>query len=442
MLSLRESRHGRLVTITGPVLSGKKTHLERLLNSAHGTIWKGGKSHSSIVLAKHPKDGAKTPGKIRSYDALETTEPDGIADLVRPNTEAVIISGVNFFPRKILDLLQALVVSNRQVYVSGLNLNWKGEPYNYMPEIMALSDEIILTRAPCMEPGCQRVATRSEKVEEKIRGRRRVCIDDHDFAGRPSPRHFLKRQTGGIELFVGNMYASKSTTWRERMQELDANGIDYEVFKWIKDKRYKERGEGYVPFGKGYIGFHNSEEKIPAVVVRNMDDILKYLDGETKIKEVDAASRKRKLGHVFIDEGQFIAGISDKVRNRIYQGYRFYVTGLMRDYRMQPFKEIANLLALADTINIMHAYCEVCGREASESQRLVKKNGKWAHAHFKGDKVVVGAKEEESEVKEKYEARCIDCLKVVGAPKPSYRFPRYNPPRTRKEARRLMREMQ
>lgn len=442
MGSLRESRHGRLVTITGPVLSGKKTYLERLLNSAHGTIWKEGKNHNTIVLAKHPKDGAKSPGKIRSYDALETTEPDEIAGLVKPNTEAVMISGVNFFPRKILDLLQAIVASNRLVYVSGLNLNWKGEPYNYMPEILALSDEILLTRAPCMEPGCQRAATRSERSDDGPQGRRRVCIDDHDFAGRPGPKHFLKKQTGGLELFVGNMFASKSTTWRERMQELDANGIGYEVFKWIKDKRYTERGEEYVPFGKGEIGFHNSDERIPAVVVRNMDDILKYLDGETNIKEVDATSRKRKLGHVFIDEGQFIAGISERVRERIYQGYKFYITGLMRDYRMQPFKEIANLLALADSINIMHAYCEVCGREASESQRLVKRKGKWAHAHFKGDKVLVGAKEEGKEIKDKYQARCIDCMKVPGTPKPVYKFPRYNPPRTRKEARRLMREMQ
>jgi thymidine kinase len=442
MGSLRESRHGRLVTITGPVLSGKKTYLERLLNSAHGTIWKKGKNHDTIVLAKHPKDGARSPGKIRSYNALETTDPDEIADLIKPNTEAVMISGINFFPRKIIDLLQAVVASNRLVYVSGLNLNWKGEPYNFMPEIMALSDEILLTRAPCMEPGCQRVATRSEKIDERPRGRRRVCIDDHDFKGRPSPKHFLKRQTGGLELFVGNMFASKSTTWRERMRELDANGIEYVVFKWLKDKRYKERDEDYVPFGKGEIGFNNSDEKIPAITVRNMDDILKYLDGETRIKEVDEKSRKRKLGHVFIDEGQFIAGISEKVRERMYQGYKFYITGLMRDFRMLPFKEMANLLALADTINIMHAYCVLCGREASESQRLVKKNGKWSPAHFKGDKVVVGGKGEGKTVTDAYEARCIDCIKVSGAPKPKYIFQRYKPPKTRKEARRLMREMQ
>jgi thymidine kinase len=172
-----------------------------------------------------------------------------------------------------------------------------------------------------------------------------------------------------------------------------------------------------------------------------------YIDGRTPFKEINEKSKKRRLGHIFIDEGQFIKGIFEEVRTRMYQGYKFYITGLMRDFTMKPFNEIANLLTIADNINVMHAYCEACGREASESQRLVKQHSKWVKASYKlrekeqlGDGT--GGKEEGKEIENRYEARCKDCLKVPGAPKPIYKFPRYTPPRSRREAIKAMDERQ
>ncbi|MFH1064490.1 MAG: hypothetical protein V1729_05395 [Candidatus Woesearchaeota archaeon] len=423
MLSFRGSRHGELITITGPNLSGKTTELERLLNSAHGIIWDPDQGESSnIVVAKHPRDDISNPGKIAGYPALETADPDAIAARVTRETEAVVISGINFFEDpKIVDLLHALVISNRKVYVAGHNLDWEGRPFNFMPQIMSISNSFILKDAPCMVQGCRLGATRSQKVGSL--GERR-CLTHHYFKGRPDVR--IDR-LGGMELFVGNMYASKTTAWYEKMKELDAKGIRYAVFKWFNDKRFSERGKEYSVFDKGVIGMNNHKASIPAVLVRDMDDMIKYIKCETGIAELDSMNARSPVSHIFIDEGQFIKGIYNGVNDMIYQGYRFYVTGLLRTFKMEPFGEMAELLAIADKISVMYAYCESCGLKATESQRLIVCQGEKFPAPYMDKDIAVGSKETDEKVTEVYEARCIDCMEIPGKPKGHYTFKRYVP---------------
>ncbi len=423
MLSFRGSRHGELITITGPNLSGKTTEIERLLNSAHGIIWDPAKGESSnIVVAKHPRDDISNPGKIAGYPALETDDPDLIAKQVTKDTEAVVISGINFFEDpKIVDLLHALVLSNRKVYVAGHNLDWEGKPFNFMPQIMSISNNFILKDAPCMVQGCRLGATRSQKLSSS--GERR-CLIHHSFRGRPDVH--IDR-LGGLELFVGNMYASKTTAWYEKMKELDAKGIRYVVFKWSNDKRFSERGKEYRVFDKGVIGMNNHKASIPAILVRDMADVIRYIRGETGIDGLDSMNRKSPVGHIFIDEGQFIEGIYAGVRDMIYQGYRFYVTGLMRTFKIEPFGEMADLLTIADNISVMYAYCEACGQKATESQRLIVRNGQKSPAPYLDKDIAIGSKEADEDVTEVYEARCMDCMEIPGKPKGDYSFKPYVP---------------
>ncbi len=444
MLSFREERYGKITTITGPVLSGKTTHLERLLHSAYGSIWKKGKrTENSIVLAKHPLDDVKSKGSIAGYDALQTEDPGEIAKLIQPNTEAVVISGINFFEDsdkerpKIIELLKALVASNRRVYAVGHNLDWNGEPFNFMPKIMALSDDFLITKAPCMVPGCSRDATRSQKVGSK--GERR-CIHHHFFDGRPDHKHFLIDQTGGLDLFVGSMFASKTTTWLWKMKELEAKGIDYEVFKWNLDTRYDDKMKIFKNWDTGTIGLNNRAKKLEAITVENMSKLLEYIDGRTPNRNLNDELRQKRISHIFIDEGQFIDGIYDGIKNRVYQGYRFYVTGLLRDFKMEPFRkalpggnpkndvepsveEIPNLMAIADNISVMQGYCKVCGRNATDSQRLVKKNGVVRPANYSDPIVMVDGVNS-------YEARCKDCMEIPGMPDLKYDFSMYEPVRS------------
>lgn len=440
-LSFRKGRHGKIVTITGPVKSGKTTHLERLLNSASATIWKPG--DSNIILAKHPLDDLDIPGKIGGYPAVETDNPDKIAKLIRPETEAVVISGVNFFTNPhIVDLLQGLAMSNRRVYAAGHNLLWDGKPFNHMPMIMAMSDDFVLPNAPCVVDGCQMDATRSRLKEGNVskskskakkdqlllEGGERCCLKHHKYKSRPDHKPFLIDQVGGLELFVGSMYASKTTLWVEKMKELEANGLDYVVFKWLKDTRYGSNGKKKVrKYDTGLIGMNNQKDRIPAILVENAQDIKNYLKARTSRKDINEDVKNREIGHFFIDEGQFMEGLFDVVSDSIYRGYRFYVTGLMRTFTMEPFGDIPDLLTIAERINVLHAYCEDCGREATESQRMIKNGKLWVPASSAAEAVAVGGKEKGKSIKDRYEARCKDCLDVPDMAPLKYDFPRYEP---------------
>ncbi len=59
-------------------------------------------------------------------------------------------------------MVQRLLAEGRLVYVTGLNQDFRGEPFGVMPTLMALADEMSLLTAICQK--CHGVATRTQRV--------------------------------------------------------------------------------------------------------------------------------------------------------------------------------------------------------------------------------------------------------------------------------------
>jgi thymidine kinase len=102
---------------------------------------------------------------------------------------------------------------------------------------------------------------------------------------------------------------------------------------------------------------------------------------------------------IAIDEVQFfgaeLLGVVDELLAR---GVDVIAAGLDLDFRRRPWRVMSLLLCLAERVDKLSAVCEVCGEDASFTQRLV--HGKPATAR---DKTVrIGGHE-------LYEARCRDC---------------------------------
>ncbi len=75
----------------------------------------------------------------------------------------------------------------------------------------------------------------------------------------------------------------------------------------------------------------------------------------------------------FVDEAQFLYGerysgdfVAD-VMLMLDHGANFYICGLDMDWQGKPFPVCANLLALADRVIKLKAYCGECGGEASKT---------------------------------------------------------------------------
>lgn len=74
---------------------------------------------------------------------------------------------------------------------------------------------------------------------------------------------------------------------------------------------------------------------------------------------------------VGIDEAQFFDdGIIEVVQELADRGIRVIIAGLDMDFRRQPFGPMAQLCAIADSVDKIHAICIECGRLANYSYRL------------------------------------------------------------------------
>lgn len=116
-----------------------------------------------------------------------------------------------------------------------------------------------------------------------------------------------------------------------------------------------------------------------------------------------------KLDHVIIDEIQFFdEDIVDVVKILLDLDIKVTFGGLATDFRGEPFGQMPILLSLCDEIEKPTAICEVCGDDATRTQRLI--NGQ--PANYDDPIVLIGAEQN-------YEARCVKHHLVPNKPKPT-----------------------
>lgn len=400
--------------------SEKTTILEAILNSAHdGKLME----KEPFLIVKHPKDDPKQPEKIGKHAAHSLKNPDDIAKLVNETQRHIIIAGISHYESKdIVPLVDALVRSNRNVVASGLNLDARGHPYNHMPGLMSLADDVILTKAICNDNGCYREdAIRSVEVDEGVFEPR--CLHHFNYSGSPGT---TQDKEGAIVVFAGPMFASKSEKWSAIINRKKVSHVPYITLTWIDNERYgTNSGKRYV-FDEGEATLNNGK-RIAAVLVRNADDVVEYL------------KRKPGVRDVFIDEVMLldIDYANDKTDKNMLsvlnsysaKGYRFYLTGLNRNFKREPFIEMPKLMCLATHIEMSNAYCVTCGHPSTENQRMkLIAKGKYVPARY-NDPIVAtgGAKKKDEEPLQYYEARCLAHFELPDAPKPKYEFPKWPP---------------
>jgi thymidine kinase len=107
---------------------------------------------------------------------------------------------------------------------------------------------------------------------------------------------------------------------------------------------------------------------------------------------------ERDVNVVGIDEAQFFGPEIVNVCNQLtHEGIKVYCAGLKQDFKGEPFGSMGNLLTQADYTTLLTAICDVCGLEATTTQRLVD----GVPASRNAPQLLIGGKES-------YQARCKD----------------------------------
>lgn len=184
---------GRLHVIAGCMSSGKTGELIRLL-SRHSVIG------DSIVIYKHDVDSRDgTMARSRLGTEMEARVVSGPGGIDPDGCRVVAIEEAQFFGEGLTTVVRQLLEAGRLVYVTGLNQDFRGEPFGVMPELMSLADEISLLTAICQR--CHGVATRTQRIIDGapapwdsplilVGGAdyyEARCPDCHEVPGRPLP---------------------------------------------------------------------------------------------------------------------------------------------------------------------------------------------------------------------------------------------------------------
>lgn len=150
-------KKGSLEVICGSMFSGKTEELMRRLKRAEYAkqnvltikhkidVRKGGHhpcitSHNGIKREAFPFYGSK-----KCYDE--------ILQLTNDNINVIGLDELHFFPTGIIDFIQKLIDIGKHVIASGLDLNFRGEPFDVVATLLAKADRVTKLKAICVKCG-------------------------------------------------------------------------------------------------------------------------------------------------------------------------------------------------------------------------------------------------------------------------------------------------
>ena len=138
---------GRIEVICGSMFSGKT---EELINR----IKKSGKSYK---VFKPETDTRNIKNKIESHNKLEikATTIKNITDILKVKTkyEIIGVDEAQFFTHQIIEVCNVLANKGIRVIVAGLDMDYRGNPFGPMPNLLAIAEYVTKVHAVCTRSG-------------------------------------------------------------------------------------------------------------------------------------------------------------------------------------------------------------------------------------------------------------------------------------------------
>lgn len=152
--------HGRIEVIVGCMFSGKTEELIRRLRRAQ-------LAKQKVQVFKPAIDDRYSAEDVASHSSqrLPSHPVKSAADILLNLFDTTRVVGIDegqFFDDEIVSVVNKLANRGIRVIVAGLDMDWQGEPFHPMPQLMAIAEEISKQHAVCMS--CGAPATRTQKL--------------------------------------------------------------------------------------------------------------------------------------------------------------------------------------------------------------------------------------------------------------------------------------
>ena len=147
--------------ITGPMSCGKTEELLRRIRRCK-IAKKNIKIFSPAVDTREGGAFIKSRNGLTT-EAIKIEHSVQILHHVKPEDEVIAIDELQFFDDKIAKVITVLMNEGKAVIGTGLELDFKAEPFGSMPELMCLATRVDKLHAICMKCGCEH-ATRTQRL--------------------------------------------------------------------------------------------------------------------------------------------------------------------------------------------------------------------------------------------------------------------------------------
>ncbi len=149
-------QNGSIEVICGSMFSGKTEELLRRLKRAEF-------SKLNIAVFKPQVDKRYDYQKVVSHDdnAIKAISIESAKDILKLTNEVqvVAIDEAQFFDSELVAVCTELANSGTRVIIAGLDMDFLGNPFGIMPELLAIAEHITKVHAICID--CRAIANHS-----------------------------------------------------------------------------------------------------------------------------------------------------------------------------------------------------------------------------------------------------------------------------------------
>lgn len=161
-LEKNNKKKGSIEVVCGSMFSGKTEELLRRLRRAEI-------AQQKVLICKPSIENRYEKNKVVSHDrssidCILVKTASEILDLPT-DIDVLGIDEAQFFDNELVDICNTLANNGVRVIIAALDMDYEGRPFEPIPQLLSVADEVTKVRAICVK--CGDLATFSYRIVEK-----------------------------------------------------------------------------------------------------------------------------------------------------------------------------------------------------------------------------------------------------------------------------------
>ena len=153
-------KEGWIEVITGPMFAGKTEELLRRIKRLEY-------AKKNIIVFKPQIDTRHEVDEVISHNnnrtqSVSVLKAEDMFNYVTAETDVVAIDEVQFLDANTVKVINAFANAGKRVIVSGLDMDFRGEAFSFMPILLSMGEYVTKLSAVCVK--CGSPATRTQRI--------------------------------------------------------------------------------------------------------------------------------------------------------------------------------------------------------------------------------------------------------------------------------------